>query len=265
MQIENLFSTLWCQYIKLAPQALDIKELFLQTQSKAIINDHIALRTLSCQRCNIDVLAKIFIDLGYKKKDYYDFKSKKLNAHHFIHKNLKHPKVFISELRVDEFDEITQDLLNSCASKIPDDILNTSALLSSSIHWDISYKTYKILYEKSEYAAWFYVFGYCANHFTVYINDLEEFDTLESVNTFLKNNDYKLNDTGGEIKGNKEVFLEQSSTLAQIIPIKFTDGIYSVPSCFYEFAKRYINKENDLYQGFVMSSADKIFESTNLR
>ena len=265
MQIENLFSTLWSQYIKLTPQAFDIKELFLQTQTKAIINDHIALRTLSHKRCNIDVLAKFFITLGYEKKDYYDFQSKKLDAHHFIHKNLKYPKVFISELKIEEFDKETQDILNSLVSKIPKDILNKSALLSSSRHWDISYKTYKSLYAKSEYAAWFYVFGYCANHFTIFVNDLEKFDTLESVNTFLKNNGYKLNDTGGEIKGNKEVFLEQSSTLAQIIPIKFIDGTYDIPSCFYEFAKRYTNIDDDLYQGFVMSSADKIFESTNLR
>ena len=37
------------------------------------------------------------------------------------------------------------------------------------------------------------------------------------------------------------------------------------PHVFYEFAKRYTNIDDDLYQGFVMSSADKIFESTNLR
>ncbi len=265
MHIENLFSTLWSQYIKLAPQAFDIKELFSQTQTRPIMNDHIALRTLSCKKCNIDVLAKSFIDLGYEKKDYYDFKNKKLNAHHFIHKNLKYPKVFISELKVEKFDKEIQDLLNSLVEQIPDDIVNTSSILSSSRHWDISYTVYKKLYEKSEYAAWFYVFGYCANHFTININELENFETLESVNTFLKNNGYKLNTTGGEIKGNKEVFLEQSSTLAQVIPIKFSDGTYSIPSCFYEFAKRYVNKDNNLYQGFVMNSADKIFESTNLR
>jgi len=36
-----------------------------------------------------------------------------------------------------------------------------------------------------------------------------------------------------------------------------------VPSCYYEFAKRYADKSGEIYQGFVTTSADKIFESTN--
>ncbi len=36
-----------------------------------------------------------------------------------------------------------------------------------------------------------------------------------------------------------------------------------IPSCFYEFAKRYPQADGELYTGFVAASADKIFESTN--
>ena len=36
-----------------------------------------------------------------------------------------------------------------------------------------------------------------------------------------------------------------------------------VPSCYYEFAKRYSDSTGQIYQGFVTASADKIFESTN--
>ncbi len=38
---------------------------------------------------------------------------------------------------------------------------------------------------------------------------------------------------------------------------------HQVPSCYYEFAKRYKDAKGKLYQGFVAASADKIFESTN--
>jgi hypothetical protein len=59
------------------------------------------------------------------------------------------------------------------------------------------------------------------------------------------------------------VFLEQSSTLANNIEVKFDDGVLTIPACYYEFARRYPLKTGELYQGFVAASADKIFESTS--
>jgi hypothetical protein len=60
------------------------------------------------------------------------------------------------------------------------------------------------------------------------------------------------------------VKLEQSSTMADKAVVKFSDGEVSIPSCFYEFAKRYPLDCGTLYSGFVAASADKIFESTNV-
>jgi glutamine cyclotransferase len=51
--------------------------------------------------------------------------------------------------------------------------------------------------------------------------------------------------------------------MASEIPVKFTDGTYNIPGCYYEFAKRYKMDNGKFYQGFVAKSADKIFESTN--
>jgi hypothetical protein len=46
--------------------------------------------------------------------------------------------------------------------------------------------------------------------------------------------------------------------------VQFSDGTYEIPACYYEFAHRF--KVNGvLYNGFVEQSADKIFESTNVR
>ena len=265
MTVEKLFDLLWKQYISIAPQAKEIHDLFRSKQNNEIINDHIALRTLNFDRCNISVLAKNFLDLGYEMKENYDFKSKKLNAYHFTHKNHNYAKVFISELKVNEFDEKIQVFLKNLVKNIPDSILNSNSLVASGRHWEISYKKYNELHEVSEYAAWFYVYGFRANHFTVNINDLENFTDIEDVNTFIKSNSYELNTSGGEIKGNPKVCLEQSSTLAQETQIEFTEGKYNIPSCFYEFAKRYKDNTNKLYDGFVAASADKIFESTNKR
>ena len=109
------------------------------------------------------------------------------------------------------------------------------------------------------------VWGFRANHFAVSVNALQNFTTLESVNQALKDAGFSLNTSGGEIKGSADVLLEQSSTLADEAEVAFTDGVLSVPSCFYEFALRYPTADGSLYTGFVAASADKIFESTNAR
>ena len=57
------------------------------------------------------------------------------------------------------------------------------------------------LSEESEYAAWFYVFGFRANHFTVSINALKKYNDIHRVNDLLTKNGFVLNTSGGEIKG----------------------------------------------------------------
>jgi hypothetical protein len=105
--------------------------------------------------------------------------------------------------------------------------------------------------------------GYRPNHFTVFINNLKTYSDIHKLNDFLKSKGFELNSSGGEVKGTPHVFLEQSSTLANRIEVEFTDGKKEIPSCYFEFAKRYPLASGELYQGFVAKSADKIFESTN--
>jgi hypothetical protein len=119
------------------------------------------------------------------------------------------------------------------------------------------------LRNESEYAAWVYIHGYRANHFTINVNALKKFDSLEKVNRFLKDNGFLLNDSAGEIKGTPAELLEQSSTRSGIIKVQFIEGEFPAPSCYYEFARRYPDKDGKLYSGFIAKSADKIFESTN--
>ena len=116
--------------------------------------------------------------------------------------------------------------------------------------------------KESDYAAWVSAFGYRPNHFTVFINELKKFSDIHVLNDFLKEQGFKLNSSGGEVKGSKEVCLEQSSTLANNIEVSFEDKKLTIPACYYEFARRYPLPDGKLYQGFVAASADKIFEST---
>ncbi|HCL12507.1 MAG TPA: DUF1338 domain-containing protein, partial [Alteromonas sp.] len=54
-----------------------------------------------------------FLALGYEAKGDYDFKAKKVTAQHFEHPDPTVPKVFISELRVNEFSTETQRIIHA--------------------------------------------------------------------------------------------------------------------------------------------------------
>ena len=136
-------------------------------------------------------------------------------------------------------------------------------LFSGSLFSQLSIDVYNKLREESEYAAWFYVFGLRANHFTVSINSFKNYDNIFKVNELLKENGFTLNSSGGEVKGTPSDLLQQSSTMADVVKVKFKEGVFEVPCCYYEFAQRYPDSNGQIYSGFIVKSADKIFESTN--
>lgn len=263
--INKLFEKLWQKYILLTPTALKIHELLGSLQEDDIKNDHIALRTFNIEKVNLEKLAMHFKVLGYKEAEEYHFKEKQLFAKHFEHYDLTKPKVFISELLVEEFPLKIQHIINDLVNQVDEKDVSSDEFLYSGRKWKLDYRTYKILLEISEYAAWTSAWGYCANHFTVNINELKNFSTIKEVNQKLKDAGFFLNNTGGEVKGSPSVFLEQSSTLADNSLVKFSDNEMLIPSCFYEFALRYKMPNGKLYTGFVEQSANMIFNSTNVR
>ena len=263
--VNPLFEHLWDNYLEVTPSAVKVHELLGSTQRDDVINDHIALRTFNLPKVGLEKLAAHFKAVGYKECGEYHFEAKKLYAKHFEHEDPTQPKVFISELLVEQFSDELQKTVHEMVDSIDEDAVTADNFLYSGTHWDVSYETYQKLLAESEYAAWMSAWGYRANHFTVSINHLAQFDTIEQVNQKLKDAGFKLNTSGGEIKGSPEVLLEQSSTLADDAKVAFSDGEKAVPSCFYEFALRYLKPDGEIYTGFVAASADKIFESTNAR
>lgn len=262
---KDLFAALWQDYVQLTPSADKIHALLGSGQQDDVINDHIALRTFNLEKINLDKLAAHFIAIGYQESGEYHFAAKKLYAKHFEHPDPTAPKVFISELLVEQCSPMLQAAVHKLVEQIDPAAVTATNFIYSGRHWQIDQATYRLLLEESEYAAWMAVWGFRANHFTVSVNALENFTTLENVNQTLKDAGFPLNTSGGEIKGSPDVLLEQSSTLADEAKVAFTDGVLSVPSCFYEFALRYPTADGSLYTGFVAASADKIFESTNAR
>lgn len=264
MSYTEIFERLWNDYIQQNPHAKAVYDLFV-SKGEEVVNDHIAFRTFNNKKINIEVLAKPFLKAGYKEKGSYNFENKHLFAKHYEHEtDTNAPRVFISELIIEDFSEDFQNTINKILDNIPESTANSDELIfSGNIFGKPSYSIYNKLRSESEYAAWLYVFGFRANHFTVSVNHLKNYDSIEKVNQLLKENGFLINDTDGEVKGTPEELLEQSSIKSGIIDIDFIEGKYSIPSCYYEFAKRYKDKDGKLYSGFIAKSADKIFESTN--
>ncbi len=265
MTAEQIFNRLWDMYITQTPDAKKVYDLF-KAQGEEVVNDHIAFRTFDDDRINVDVLSKVFLKAGYVEKGHYKFEAKKLFAKHFEHPEEGMPRVFISQLITAEFSEELQEEVRKFVDAIPEDLLKSDDLIFSGRPEPAgkpSYETYNKLRSESEYAAWLYIYGFRANHFTVSVNHLKTIKGIYAVNDFLKENGFMMNSSGGEVKGTPEELLEQSSIKAGIVEMDFVEGTYSVPSCYYEFAMRYADAQGELYSGFIAKSADKIFESTD--
>jgi hypothetical protein len=261
---QHIFDRLWTDYTTRNPEVRKIYDLFV-SEGEKVLNDHIAFRTFNDSRVNIEVFFKPFTEAGYVYKGEYTFEEKHLYARHYEHKSFEDaPRVFISELITEDFSKQVQKIIREIVDKIPQNLLQPKELIFAGNPWGTpSFKTYSQLRNESEYAAWVYIHGYRANHFTINVNALNKYNTLQKVNRFLKDNGFLLNDSAGEIKGTPQELLEQSSTKSGIIMVTFQEGDYPVPSCYYEFAKRYPDKDGKLYSGFIAKSADKIFESTD--
>ena len=264
MNLNIILDRLWKDYIGQNPSAGEIYNLFLQ-EGEIVINDHIAFRTLNYPEINIDVLAEPFISNGYMAKGEYIFKDKHLFAKHYEREGDSNaPRIFISQLVLSECSQFVQKTLKDAYEKANYSFFNSDELIfSGSIFSPLSFEVYNRLREESEYAGWFYVFGFRANHFTISINSLKRFNSVFLVNELLKKKGFLLNNSGGEIKGTEADMLQQSSTIADTVGIRFLEGTFEVPCCYYEFALRYKDAYGKLYSGFVTKSADKIFESTN--
>ena len=263
MSYEQYFSKFWQQYQSEVPAVKRIYELFLQRgeQISFMDHDHLALRTFAEPRVNIDIMMQPFVEAGYQFCMDYDFPEKKLYAKHYEPPQPGAPKIFISELLINEFSTDLQNIVHTIIDHIPN---NTKQLFLAGACWgELEYATYEKLLAESQYAAWLYAYGFRTNHFAFSVNKLKTFDSCAEINSFLKSEGFRINQENGEVKGGVEELLEQSSTMADTAIVRFKDGEHEIPSCYYEFAKRFPDEHGELFKGFVPSSADKIFESTD--
>jgi hypothetical protein len=263
MTSAELLDALWRDYVAVTPQAERIHRL-LAARGETIRNDHIALRTYGLPGIGIDALARPFEALGWQPRDRYRFRDKHLRARYWRHPDPELPKLFLSELCVDEMSASTRVVISGLVAELPPRFADRADLPYAGRPWRLRHADYAQLLAESEYAAWVAAFGFRANHFTVDVNSLTTFADLAALNACLVESGFTLNEAGGVIKGSPAQHLEQSSTRAEAVTMTFEDSTATIPSCYYEFARRYPLPSGELFQGFIPESADKIFESTDV-
>lgn len=260
--LDVMFENMWHDYTTLNPKVLEVESVFKKRGEK-LTNDHVAFRTFNTPELGLESFKQYFLKNGYEVKGEYHFKVKKLYAQHLEHSSGNYPKIFISELLTEQLSEHAQAIIKNLLSQVHKEFSHKESFCISGRPWKVHQDQYTQLLAESEYAAWMSAFGFRVNHFTVLVNALKTFKSLEEVNTALKDAGFRLNTSGGEIKGTEQIGLRQSSTMASDVSVEFIEGKKKIPGCYYEFAQRFpVN--GTLYSGFVEQSADKIFESTNV-
>ncbi len=251
-------------------------------------NDHIAFRTMGVPHLGIASLEKVFLHFGYERRDPYDFPEKKVSARWYAPPLERNPRIFISELRVQELSaEARAIVARYTATVVSDPVdaldLDDADAVTSFLHAPLwrtpSWADYRRLLDESEFAAWVIYNRYYLNHFTIAVHNLPRpYDRLETFDRFLQQEGFTLNDSGGTIKVSADGKLLQSSTVAAIVNATFDDGqgaseVHPIAGSYVEFAERRILDEfaslppsaisrRHRREGFEAANANRIFEST---
>jgi hypothetical protein len=282
--LESLFDT----YSDRVPDVKKITSALIESNiisnQSEIVNDHIAFRTMGVEFLGIQSLEKIFLHHGYVKKDFYSFKTKKLNAFWYSHSDENMPRIFISELKVNDLSENSRRIISKYTDQVTEDpvdkldLSNANEVINflSNPLWSLpSLNDFNDLLKETEYGSWVIYNRYYLNHYTISVHELiDQYNTLEKFNAFVTKIGIKLNDSGGVIKESKDGLLLQSSSVANKVKANFTEGSSLISGSYVEFAERkilpkYSNvseiKPIHRRDGFETSNADKIFESTYIK
>lgn len=261
--------------------------------------DHFALIDLApSDSSGISFLTRIFQTLGYelggmgyipeKINDFVwlrDPESMKLNPKHAL------PQVVLADFRIDKLSKTNYEIVTKYLNNYPkfdwkvfnervealkqgdesvfeELLLQTLSVLTHST-WQVpSHEDYLSLKSENELMSWVLLFGRKINHFGIGIYTLPEYQDLNAFNEFLKQNlQLSMNKNNGEIKGSKDVGIEQSSILGEEILIEQEETSFDVQNPFLEFVWRFPRTSTipetleDYYPDFLAANATNVIES----
>jgi hypothetical protein len=294
----HLWELLWQEYSARVSYARTYQEM-ITAAGGCIANDHIAFRSLRTTvdspqgkiNLGIDYLGQLASALGYEAVGEYTFRETHLYARHYCHpsqEELDLPKLFISELVVDELPEAIAQLIQQTVAG--DNLLNYSAILNT-FDFDAQRLVKQLqkiftrpwqppkrsIVEKvngvTQYGAWVLLHGYAVNHFTGYVNrqNTPEYPDIDTTARGLAKLGVPMK---AKIEGDIATGLRQTATeaITEIIPIldDVTNAEIQIPwtYAYYEIAERYMVEvepgKQELFDAFLGKNAQQLFEMTRL-
>ncbi|MFN6466026.1 MAG: DUF1338 domain-containing protein [Nostoc sp. DedVER02] len=295
----NLWNLLWQNYITRVNHARTYQQM-ITAAGGTVANDHIAFRSLRLLvdspqgqvNLGIDYLAQLAEALGYVAAGEYNFAQTHLYARHYHHPQQEEfnlPKLFISELIVDELPANIAQLISKTVSTIPNQLISPVTLLQKDAKIETIAKQLQPVFTRpwqppkrsvveevnqvTQYGAWVLLHGYAVNHFTGYINrqNTPEYPDIDTTASGLAKLGVPMK---AEIEGNVACGLRQTATQAVTEMVTVLDdntgAEIQIPwtYAYYEIAQRYLveveSGKQVLFDAFLGSNAQQLFEMTRL-
>ena len=300
---QTLWAQLWNHYRQRVPYA-QIYEAMIQAAGGTVANDHIAFRSLRLRvegpeetvNLGIPYLAEMVEWLGYQVAGEYQFPDRHLYARHYCHPQqdaLGLPKLFISELKVDELPQSIAQAIRATVrsgqffslaawqqtcpapglSGLDRTALARSLMTAFTRPWPPPRRTIvEAVNAVSQYGAWVLLHGYAVNHFTAYINrqNTPAYPDIAATAQALAHRGVPMKDC---IEGNKASGLQQTSTQAIVEPVVVLNEQGELEHmawsyAYYELAERHqivdSTGHTTLFNGFIGSQAQQLFEMTRV-
>ncbi|MGC8741739.1 MAG: DUF1338 domain-containing protein [Candidatus Sumerlaeaceae bacterium] len=296
---QDLLGLMWEDYAARVPYAKTYQNMLAELGG-TFVNDHMAFRTLALRvgdhNLGIPIVKRIWDALGFQERGAIEFPDTHLFARYVQHAEPDFPKIFISELRVDELPAETARLIRDSvasfreilsdkdvqtirdlegASAYPRELLERTFAFFKTVPWDpVSEEVVRKVNEISQYGAWVLLHGYNVNHFTGYVNRhaVASIDDIEGLVAELRRRGVPMKD---EIEGERGSKLRQTATHAVRVPVtvRKSDGSLGQIEWTYaymEFAQRgYVEDpatgEKVLFEGFLGPQAKQLFEMTRVK
>ncbi|MGE0609044.1 MAG: DUF1338 domain-containing protein [Pirellulales bacterium] len=291
-----LFDALWTRYRQRVEYVQRYEEV-VAAAGASFVNDHIAFRTIACQRPTVGIsgLARIFCALGYAAAGNYQFPDKQLASVHLQHPVAGFPKLFISELELwnlpadvrktilrtvqthrDPLSDSTLASLAGVNELSPDErgkLLKKIVAYIQELPWDLPpRKDVEAVNQASQFAAWVLVHGYNVNHFTALINShgVPALDDIEKTIAALTAAGVPMKT---EIEGAAGSKLRQTATAAVMLDVDVRQGgkRSKMPwtYAYFELAERGDIKDpasgqSVRFEGFLGPQATQLFEMTRV-
>lgn len=291
-----LIGKLWEQFVERVPYARKYAELVNEKGGKIVI-DHIAFRTFNThtgeQPEGIRAIKHILNFLGYVPKSKYKFPKKKLNSIHFEHPDEMLPKIFVSQLEVNELPAWAQSVINETVHNtyylLSDRSLELLGILQENQvlpveaadylvddltqyfrrAWNIPLKDDVLkINDISQFGAWVLIHGNAVNHFAVSINyqNIKDWPDLETTCKALNDSGIQMKKT---IEGEKGSLLRQAATLAskEEVDVK-AETVFEKMLWTYAYLelteRNYIEDGGGrkLFSGFLAEQANHFFNLT---